>query len=78
MPLYTLIFDPKKDWKDNNPTWQALLAAKQVKKSQVEARKQNKHDDREEIQFIIDTTGDPTLQQNFLPFQLDNESSKSW
>ena len=38
-----------------------------------------KHDDGEEIQFVADnvTPGDPALQQDFLPFQLDDKSSHS-
>ena len=36
-----------------------------------------KDGDGEEIQFITDTTRDPALQQDLLPFQLDDESNDS-
>ena len=76
-PLYIPIFDPEKDWKDNNSTWQALLATKQVKKTQVRMKKQDKDENKEEIQFITDTTGDPALQQDFFPFQPDDDGTNS-
>ena len=43
-------------------------------KSEVITVEQDENSGEEGIQFITDTTGDPALQQDFLPFQLDDES----
>ena len=58
--------DPEAEWEATDVTWLALQA-KKAKESQPAA--DEKDDDEEEVTFITDTVGDPTLRQDFILFE---------
>ncbi|MCJ1262744.1 hypothetical protein MMC22_002614 [Lobaria immixta] len=67
--------DPEAEWKATDVTW-LELQAKKAKESEPAA--DDKDEDEEEVTFIIDTVGDPTLQRDFIPFGEDSDGGSEF
>lgn len=65
--------DPDVIWKASDPTWQAEQARKakaKRKTSGISEKDKGKWEggEEEDAEFVLDATGDPALQEGFLPF----------
>ena len=69
------IIDLSIEWKATNETWkqqEALKTHKKERNGYLEAK--DEQDEEEEVTFVTDTTGDVSLQADFLPFPaIDDE-----